>query len=404
MFSRHHRIRAAVMSLAPAIIAALLGLSLLFVQTVGIAFAANTHSIDLEDGSNQYLSITGGSQTGLNFTGDFTIEVWANFETLGTQTFFVARDDSGSTNRAYNFYKGSDDKLYLEYFNSAGSYSDFITDNAISVSTGQWVHLAVSADVDGTSATFYVNGTAVSDSAPHTNATSINSGSIHLLVGARDRGGIAGPMDGKLDEVRVWNFARSGTEINDDKDNELNGNETGLVAYWKLNNGLTDTTANGNTLTNNNSAVFSTDNPFSPFSVSLKVSKTVNESLASSTTLQDDDQLKLSLDANKTYMIDGVIFASSTSATPDILIAFLGQTGFEVAIGYTNDVNEAVLESSAPSSRINLPANTPTSVHIHGTVKTGAASGDLQLKWSQATSNAAATTVMKGSYLRAEAI
>jgi hypothetical protein len=138
--------------------------------------------------------------------------------------------------------------------------------------------------------------------------------------------------------------------------------------------------------------------------VSLKVSKTVNESLASSTTLQDDDQLKLSLDANKTYMIDGVIFASSTSATPDILIAFLGQTGFEVAIGYTNDVNEAVLESSAPSSRINLPANTPTSVHIHGTVKTGAASGDLQLKWSQATSNAAATTVMKGSYLRAEAI
>ena len=39
---------------------------------------------------------------------------------------------------------------------------------------------------------------------------------------------------------------------------ELNGDEAGLVGYWKLNNSLLDETSNNNDLTNNNSATFST--------------------------------------------------------------------------------------------------------------------------------------------------
>jgi hypothetical protein len=184
----------------------------------------------------------------------------------------------------------------------------------------------------------------------------------------------------------------------------LNGNEFGLVGYWKLNNGLTDQTANGNTLTNNGSAVFSASTPFSGFTETLKVRKSANESVTRSTVLQEDNNLKLSLEANKTYIIDGVIMASSTSATPDLKIAFFAPSGAIVTIGYTNDQNEAILSSGATSTRIELPANTPTSVHIHGTVKTSGSNGDFQLKWAQFASNAAPTTVMEGSYLRAEEI
>ena len=34
---------------------------------------ANTHSLDLERGSNQYASIADAAQTGLDLSGDFTI-------------------------------------------------------------------------------------------------------------------------------------------------------------------------------------------------------------------------------------------------------------------------------------------------------------------------------------------
>jgi len=197
---------------------------------------------------------------------------------------------------------------------------------------------------------------------------------------------------------------RTATEISDDRNRELFGNETGLAGYWKLNNSLSDTSSNGNTLANPNSATFSATTPFVGATESLKVRKSENESLSSSTVLQNDDDLKLTLLENETYIIDGVIFASSTSATPDLKIAFFVPTGARLTIGYTNDLNEAILTSGATSSSITLPANTPTSVHIKGTVKTSGTSGDFQLKWAQNASNAASTTVMEGSYLRAEAI
>jgi len=53
--------------------------SLLVFLLPSFAFAASA-SIDLERSSSQYLSITDASQTGLDFTGDFTIEGWVKLE------------------------------------------------------------------------------------------------------------------------------------------------------------------------------------------------------------------------------------------------------------------------------------------------------------------------------------
>jgi hypothetical protein len=136
-----------------------------------------------------------------------------------------------------------------------------------------------------------------------------------------------------------------------------------------------------------------------------KVRKSVNESVSNSTALQTDDELRVSLEDISTYIIDGVVFASSTSATPDIVISFTAPADAIIAIGDTNETSEeALLASNATSSRIALQANTPKSIHIKGTVKTVGVTGDLILKWAQATANAAATTVIQGRYLKAEEI
>jgi hypothetical protein len=252
------------------------------------------------------------------------------------------------------------------------------------------------------SATFYVNGSSVgTDSTGSLTSTFDNT--APFMIGSFNAGAL-GYFDGLVDDVRVWNTVRTAQQIADNKDTELNGNESGLVGYWKLNNSLADNTSNGNTLTNNNSATFVTDTHEPAFTEDLSNRKSANESVTSSTVVQNDDHLKLSLAANKTYIIDGVVFASSTSGTPDIKIAFAGQTGSDIKVGYTDDVDDMVLSSGEESQTIALQANRPRSIHIAGTVVTGSTSGDFQLKWAQDTSNGNATTVMAGSYLRAQEI
>jgi len=61
---------------------------------------------------------------------------------------------------------------------------------------------------------------------------------------------------------KLWSDVRTPTEISDNYDSELVGNEAGLVGYWKFSNNGLDETANDNDLTNNNVATFSSDVPF----------------------------------------------------------------------------------------------------------------------------------------------
>ena len=44
-------------------------------------------------------------------------------------------------------------------------------------------------------------------------------------------------FDGSIDEVRVWNYDRSEAEIRTDMCHTLQGNENGLLAYWKMDTG-----------------------------------------------------------------------------------------------------------------------------------------------------------------------
>ena len=378
-----------------------LATTVIFTSLYSVAFAANTNSIELSSSSSQYLSILDGDQTGLDITGDMTIEAWVNFSSTSNERHIISKYRYDNNQRAYDVYFYNNQLILILSSNGTDATSKIWS---WTPSTSTWYHLAIAYDASAGLAELFVNG--ISQGTGTGLPTYINNSSAEFDVGAYNGNNSSdrGYFDGLIDDVRVWNIFRSGTEVSDDMSRELNGNESGLVAYWKLNNGLTDLTGNSNTLTNNGSAAFSASTPFAGFSESLRVRKSSNESVANSTTPQNDDELKLSLAANKEYIVDGVVFASSTSATPDIAISFFGQTGVDVAIGYTNDVNEMVLMSGKTSNRINLPANTPTSIHIKGTVKTGSTSGDFQLKWAQVTSSGSATTVMKGSYLRAEEI
>jgi hypothetical protein len=63
-----------------------------------------------------------------------------------------------------------------------------------------------------------------------------------------------------------------------------------------------------------------------------------------------------------------------------------------------------LIQSSNTASTIPLAANDPVVIKINGTVKLGNSTSTLTFLWAQNTSNATPTTVLRGSYLRAEEV
>ncbi len=128
---------------------------------------------------------------------------------------------------------------------ATASVNNITSPSPISLNT--WTHVAVTWD--GTTMKLYVNGSMVQQETGHGAYVSEDI-NISLYFNANY-------FDGTMDEVRIWNVARTASEIASNKDNELFGNETGLIAYYNFNNGivnannaglttLTDQTSNGN--------------------------------------------------------------------------------------------------------------------------------------------------------------
>ncbi len=50
-------------------------------------------------------------------------------------------------------------------------------------------------------------------------------------------------LKGALDEVRIWNYARTAEQLAADRDHEIDGSVSGLLGYWRMNEGTGTTTA-----------------------------------------------------------------------------------------------------------------------------------------------------------------
>ena len=137
----------------------------------------------------------------------------------------------------------------------------------------------------------------------------------------------------------------------------------------------------------------------------VMVRKTVDESVTNSTTLQNDDNLKISLAANDAYEFSGMLFVSSTNATPDVKVTFTVPSGatirwFGEGFGDGYSVSADCVEASGTTFTITLAANSAlATVKFNGIVVNSPTAGNLQLQWAQNASNAAAVKVEARSFL-----
>ncbi|MFI2209566.1 LamG-like jellyroll fold domain-containing protein [Streptomyces sp. NPDC020141] len=169
------------------------------------------------NGANAYVDL--GAAAALKFQGKpYAVEAWVKPQTAGGPV--IARW-AGSGQGGFQLRITNSGQVVLDH--STGSVTSSQT-----VPAGTYAHIA--ASFDGTVATLYVNG-AFSASATLAYPT---DGNASLRIGSAQSGGF---FSGVVDEVRIWNRARSRSELTEERSYRLIGNEPGLIAYYRLDEG-----------------------------------------------------------------------------------------------------------------------------------------------------------------------
>ena len=124
----------------------------------------------------------------------------------------------GNSSPHITFIRNND--IYYGFSNN-GEIKNRIKANVRSAK--KWQHVAFS--FDGTKAKLYLDGIAIDSTSSW---AGITPSDIPITsIGTR--------FSGRIDEVRIWNIARSASEINQNMYVEVNENSSGLLAYYKMN-------------------------------------------------------------------------------------------------------------------------------------------------------------------------
>ncbi|MBI9030410.1 T9SS type A sorting domain-containing protein [bacterium] len=218
----------------------------------GVSLSGSEHSLQFsQDG--QYLDCENLSYYNLNnLTNNLTIEAWIyptdfkddyHMNTIASKVNWTATNTYGWTLR----YGSSSRTLNLQISGGGAgevyknTWVNCIADNVLTLNT--WQHVA--ATYNGSEMKLYINGTEVSSNIEcwdgGNQITSFIPPSIavttekKLIIGALDRVNDLRNMTGSIDQVRIWNVARSQSQIADNLYNSVTSDN--LLAEFLFNTG-----------------------------------------------------------------------------------------------------------------------------------------------------------------------
>lgn len=223
----------------------------------GMARVGTLHNFSLQSGSvsnwissrNNALHFDGAGDfitvpqkgTGIN---NFTIESWIKPErNTGLQGIFTTDAWSNGSIKFHlvdSLLEFSVNGIDIE---ETGGVMPRMTSPIIMDS---WQHVAVSYDGTAKKIVFYHNGIESGSydvpSMPVINLTSATIGKDGYTSQLPSGGTVSNYyfFGGKIDELRIWNVARSAAEIGSTSDAHLTGFESGLLAYYNFNQGMVD--------------------------------------------------------------------------------------------------------------------------------------------------------------------
>lgn len=187
-----------------------------------------------------------------------TVEIWVYPRNLQREQVIFSKAEGAARDEEWELGMDSDAEFYF----SIGDGTENKVLSGFKPTATVPYHLA--GVFDGSSVKIYVDG--VEQGSKSISSTSITLAGTRVRIGGRPSG--ADWFEGDVSDARIWKEARTKTEIRDNMAQALDGSETNLVGYWKLDDGstltATDSTSNGNdgTLKDDANWILSNDKAF----------------------------------------------------------------------------------------------------------------------------------------------
>ncbi len=187
------------------------------------------------DGTEE--SVTISNKAAINISDTYTIEAWIFADNWSSQSWqgSIFANDLGTPLTGFAFRCGDNGKLSF-VMSVDNRWNEIISPSLMN--TKQWHHTA--AVVDNGTMSLYIDGLQVA-SGSYSGTVTPSDGNFTIGESTGFSGRV---FNGVLDEIRIWNTARTASQIADNKTTNFTGTEDGLVAYFPMND------ESGNTVTN----------------------------------------------------------------------------------------------------------------------------------------------------------
>ncbi|MEV6297859.1 hypothetical protein AB0M02_00465 [Actinoplanes sp. NPDC051861] len=140
----------------------------------------------------------------------------------------------------------------------------------------------------------------------------------------------------------------------------------------------------------------------------LTAMKIADETLSSLGTVQDDDHLLVSVEANSYYIVEGWIRYVSASTSSDLRINYSYPASAAFA---RNDFGTATSAAATAAEAVDMTVvttgdngrgsgTTERGVSVKGFLQTSTTAGTFRVRWAQVTSSADSLTVKTGSWIK----
>jgi hypothetical protein len=188
----------------------------------------------------------------LNVTGDWTLETWFKDEHASGYNHPFAKlvskaDRNASAEVTYMIVIGNNEMRAGVQHNNQSIYASA---DLSALGAKEWHHAAASFTRSSQFLILYIDGIEV---ASQTLGVMSDGNTVPVGMG---RGGTGGYyFTGKLDDVRIWNVARTASEIAANFTTEFSSAPAGLIANWKFDE-ATGTTAADSTAAPDNATLF----------------------------------------------------------------------------------------------------------------------------------------------------
>jgi len=196
------------------------------------------------DGLDDYMY--GSVINNVTFGSQFTIEMLVNISpsvvSNGAVLFSISRTRTDSRNAASLGVASTRQGGKLHFVDTSTTYGFHYLDSdpnnlsTIALQPNQTYHIAFVKN--GLTGTYYVNGQPAGTVSAAVDVHYDND-SVYLGANFRDNKNY---YNGYMDEVRIWNTARTQSEIQTYMNKKLTGQEDGLAVYWDFDENVTATT------------------------------------------------------------------------------------------------------------------------------------------------------------------